>query len=45
MAVIRKLAVHEKYFAVVFDELNKLTNQPTPVQRQIGFAIESDKKT
>ena len=44
-AVIRKLAVHEKYFAVVFDELKKLTNQPTPVQRQIGFAIESDKKT
>jgi len=44
-AVIRKLAVHEKYFAVVFDQLKKLTNQPTPVQRQIGFAIESDKKT
>ena len=44
-AVIRKLAVHDKYFAVVFAELKKLTNQPTPVRRQIGFATENDKKT
>ncbi|HKP38569.1 MAG TPA: ORF6N domain-containing protein [Pyrinomonadaceae bacterium] len=36
-AVIRKLAVHDKYFAVVFDELKKLTNEPSPERRQIGF--------
>src|SRR3989442_3173427 len=27
-AVIRKLALHDKYFTVVFDELKKLTSQP-----------------
>jgi ORF6N domain len=37
-AVIRKLAVHDKYFTVVFDELKKLTGQPTSAKRQIGFA-------
>jgi ORF6N domain-containing protein len=36
-AVIRKLATHDKYFKVVFDELKKLTEQPTPLHRQIGF--------
>jgi hypothetical protein len=36
-AVIRKLATHDKYFKVVFDELKKLTEPPTPLQRQIGF--------
>ncbi len=36
-AVIRKLATHDKYFTVVFDELNKLNEQPTPTHRQIGF--------
>ena len=36
-AVIRKLATHDKYFKVVFDELRKLTEQPTPLHRQIGF--------
>jgi len=36
-AVIRKLATHDKYFKVVFDELNKLTEPPTPLHRQIGF--------
>lgn len=42
--VVRKLAVHDKYFTVVFDELKKLTTQPTPARRKIGFATENDKK-
>ena len=41
--VIRKLAVHDKYFTVVFDELKKLTAQPAGARRQIGFTTE-DKK-
>lgn len=36
-AVIRKLATHDKYFRVVFDELKKLTEQPTPSRKTIGF--------
>jgi hypothetical protein len=36
-AVIRKLSTHDKYFRVVFDELKKLTEQPTPARKQIGF--------
>ena len=36
-AVIRKLSTHDKYFKVVFDELKKLTQQPTPGRKQIGF--------
>ena len=36
-AVIRKLTTHDKYFKVVFDELKKLTERPTPSRRQIGF--------
>jgi hypothetical protein len=36
-AVIRRLTTHEKYFKVVFDELKKLTMQPTPSRRSIGF--------
>ncbi|MDX6445996.1 MAG: hypothetical protein QOH71_3070 [Blastocatellia bacterium] len=36
-AVIRRLATHEKYFKVVFDELKKLTMQPGPSRRSIGF--------
>jgi hypothetical protein len=36
-AVIRKLSTHDKYFRVVFDELKKLTEQPTPPHKQIGF--------
>ena len=36
-SVIRKLATHDKYFTVVFDELKKLTEIPTPSRRQIGF--------
>ncbi|MDX6612968.1 MAG: hypothetical protein QOD75_2154 [Blastocatellia bacterium] len=36
-AVIRKLATHDKYFTVVFDELKKLNELPTPSGKQIGF--------
>lgn len=36
-AVIRKLSTHDKYFKVVFDELKKLTHQPTPARKLIGF--------
>lgn len=37
-AVIRKLSNHDKYFKVVFDELQKLTEKPEPPpKRQIGF--------
>lgn len=36
-AVIRKLSTHDKYFHVVFDELKRLTAQPTPSRKQIGF--------
>jgi hypothetical protein len=36
-AVIRRLATHEKYLKVVFDELNKLTSQPAPQRQSIGF--------
>jgi hypothetical protein len=42
-AVIRKLSTHDKYFKVVFDELKKLTEQPTPPRKQIGFKVS--KKT
>ncbi|MGI8918366.1 MAG: ORF6N domain-containing protein [Pyrinomonadaceae bacterium] len=40
-AVIRKLATHDKYFQVVFDELNKLTERPAPSGRQIGFKTKT----
>ena len=36
-AVIRKLSTYDKYFKVVFDELKRLTEQPTPPRKQIGF--------
>jgi len=36
-AVIRKLSTHDKYFRVVFDELKRLTAEPTPSNKQIGF--------
>ncbi len=36
-AVIRKLSTHDKYFKVVFDELKRLTEQPTSPRKQIGF--------
>ncbi len=37
VAVIRKLSSHDKYFVVVFEELQKLTNQPPSQRRRIGF--------
>ncbi len=43
-AVIRKLATHDKYFTVVFDELKKLTTHPTSPSRQIGFTIKGEEK-
>jgi hypothetical protein len=39
-AVIRKLGEHDKYFKVVFDELDKLSNPPAPPHRQIVFATK-----
>jgi len=36
-AIIRRLSTHDKYFKVVFDELKKLTERPTPPRKQIGF--------
>src|SRR5260370_20589189 len=36
-AVIRKLGEHDKYFKVVFDELDRLKAQPPSSRRQIGF--------
>ena len=36
-AVIRKLSTHDKYFQVVFNELKRLTEQPAPSRKQIGF--------
>ena len=38
-AAIRKLSTHDKYFKVVFDELKRLNEQPTPKRPQIGFNI------
>jgi hypothetical protein len=38
-AVIRKLSTHDKYFKVVFDELKRLNEQPTPKRSQIGFKV------
>ncbi len=42
-AVIRKLSTHDKYFKVVFDELKRLTEQPTPTRKAIGF--KADRKS
>ncbi|MEN3327674.1 MAG: hypothetical protein V7638_2481 [Acidobacteriota bacterium] len=39
-AVIRKLSTHDKYFKIVFDELTRLTAQPTPSRKRIGFKTE-----
>ncbi len=38
-AVIRKLSTHDKYFRIVFEELRRLTAQPSPSRKQIGFKI------
>jgi hypothetical protein len=40
-AVIRKLSIHDKYFRMVFDELKKLTEQPSPPRKAIGFKVRS----
>lgn len=40
-AVIRKLATHDKYFTIVFDELKKLNEPPTHPRKQIGFKTAS----
>ena len=40
-AIVRKLAEHDKYFTVVFHELKKLTNQPKPKRRRIGFTKDN----
>jgi ORF6N domain-containing protein len=40
-AVIRKLATHDKYFTIVFDELRKLNEPPTRPSKQIGFKTSS----
>jgi len=40
-AVIRKLATHDKYFTVVFDEFKKLSEPPTLPRKQIGFKSAS----
>ena len=40
-AVIRKLSTHDKYFKVVFDELRKLTDQPTSSRKTIGFKVNN----
>ena len=37
-AVIRKLGEHDKYFKIVFDEIQKLSNPPALTHRRIGFA-------
>src|SRR5437773_10881950 len=36
-AVLRKLASHDKYFTLVFDELKKLNAPANPRRREIGF--------
>ena len=40
-AVIRKLSTHDKYFRVVFDELKKLTEQPSAPRKPIGFKVRN----
>jgi hypothetical protein len=40
-AVIRKLATHDRYFTVVFDELKKLNEPPPRPRKQIGFKAAS----
>src|ERR1041385_7084132 len=40
-AVIRKLSTHDKYFRIVFDELKKLTEQPSLSRNPIGFKVHN----
>ena len=39
--VIRKLSTHDKYFRVVFDELRKLTEEPSRPRKAIGFKVRN----
>jgi len=39
-SVIRKLASHDKYFTVIFDELKKQAAQPIQSRRQIGVTTK-----
>lgn len=39
-AVVKTLSTHDKYFQVVFDELKKLTDNPSGSGRQIGFRAD-----
>jgi hypothetical protein len=41
-AVLRKLATHDKYFTVVFDELKKLNEPPARARKQIGFKTATE---
>jgi hypothetical protein len=41
--VIRKLGEHDKYFKIVFDELQKLNNPPAKPRRRIGFKADEEK--
>ena len=41
-AVIRKLSTHDKYFKIVFEELDKLSQQSAMPHKQIGF-LPTDK--
>jgi hypothetical protein len=43
-AVIRKLATHDKYFTVVFDELKKLNEPQIRPRKQIGFNPRSGRQ-
>ncbi len=39
-AVIQKLATHDNYFKIVFDELEKLNAPPVSQRRRIGFKTD-----
>jgi hypothetical protein len=43
-SVIRRLTTHDENFAVVFDELKKLTTPPVRSRRRIGFTTAEEKK-
>jgi ORF6N domain-containing protein len=43
-AVIRKIAEHDQYLTVVFDELKKLTSPSGGVRRRIGFTTGDKSK-
>jgi hypothetical protein len=43
VAVIRKLGEHDRYFKIVLDQIRKLTSQPSPPSRQIGFKTDDNK--